>query len=153
MRYPRAHTAALTVLIAFLAGPARAQAPTPGEVFEPQYRLAVPGYEYAFPRDHGAHPDFKLEWWYYTGHLDAEDGRSFGYELTFFRIGMDRRAVNPSAWAVDADGRPLAAVVPGGARQREMAYRFGINLVMYAFTGNYKADQVHIPAILERLGQ
>ena len=50
-------------------------------------------------------------------------------------------------------GRPLNAVVPGGPRQREMAYRFGVNLVMYALTGNYKADQVHIPFILERLGQ
>ncbi len=58
-----------------------------------------------------------------------------------------------SAWAIDGSGRALAAVVPGGAAQREMAFRFGINLVMYAFTGNYKADQVHIPAILERLGQ
>lgn len=58
-----------------------------------------------------------------------------------------------AAWAIDDVGRPVAAVVPGGALQREMAYRFGINLVMYAFTGNYKADQVHIPAILERLGQ
>ncbi|MGE0715027.1 MAG: DUF4159 domain-containing protein [Alphaproteobacteria bacterium] len=57
------------------------------------------------------------------------------------------------AWAVDAGGRALHAVVPGGERQREMAYRFGINLVMYALTGNYKADQVHVPAILERLGQ
>ena len=58
-----------------------------------------------------------------------------------------------AAWAADDEGRPFAAVVPGGARQREMAYRFGVNLVMYAFTGNYKADQVHVPAILERLGQ
>ena len=57
------------------------------------------------------------------------------------------------AWAVDRRGRPLNAMVPGGERQREMAYRFGINLVMYALTGNYKADQVHVPAILERLGQ
>ncbi len=57
------------------------------------------------------------------------------------------------AWAVNELGRPLNAVVPGGPRQREMAYRFGINLVMYALTGNYKADQVHIPFILERLGQ
>ena len=92
---------ALSTLIACLAGPATAQAPSPAEVFEPEYRLAVPGYEYAFPRDHGAHPDYKLEWWYYTGHLDAEDGRSFGYELTFFRIGMNRRTANPSSWAVD----------------------------------------------------
>ncbi|MEQ8964740.1 MAG: DUF4159 domain-containing protein, partial [Azospirillaceae bacterium] len=57
------------------------------------------------------------------------------------------------AWAVDEAGRPLNAVVPGGERQREMARRFGVNLVMYALTGNYKADQVHVPAILERLGQ
>jgi hypothetical protein len=57
------------------------------------------------------------------------------------------------AWAVDARGRGLLPVVPGGELQREMAYRFGINLVMYALTGNYKADQVHVPAILERLGQ
>ncbi|MCG8508298.1 MAG: DUF4159 domain-containing protein [Rhodospirillales bacterium] len=56
------------------------------------------------------------------------------------------------AWAMDVAQRPLYAVVPGGERQREMAYRFGINLVMYTLTGNYKADQVHLPAILERLG-
>ncbi len=58
-----------------------------------------------------------------------------------------------AAWAVDELGQPLFATVPGGERQREMAYRFGVNLVMYTLTGNYKADQVHIPAILERLGQ
>jgi hypothetical protein len=58
-----------------------------------------------------------------------------------------------SAWAVDDSGRPMFAAVPGGERQREMAYRFGVNLMMYALTGNYKSDQVHVPAILERLGQ
>jgi Domain of unknown function (DUF4159)/Aerotolerance regulator N-terminal len=58
-----------------------------------------------------------------------------------------------SAWALDDNQRPMFATVPGGERQREMAYRFGVNLVMYALTGNYKSDQVHVPAILERLGQ
>lgn len=58
-----------------------------------------------------------------------------------------------AAWAIDATGRPLAPLVPGGPRQRELATRFGINLVMYTLTGNYKADQVHVPALLERLGQ
>ena len=58
-----------------------------------------------------------------------------------------------AAWSIDRHGQPLYAVVPGGEKQREMAYRFGVNLVMYALTGNYKADQVHVPAILERLGQ
>jgi uncharacterized protein DUF4159/aerotolerance regulator-like protein len=57
------------------------------------------------------------------------------------------------AWAIDGQGRPAFAAVPGGEPQREMATRFGINLVMYVLTGNYKSDQVHVPAILERLGQ
>ena len=57
------------------------------------------------------------------------------------------------AWASDGRGQPLYPVVPGGEAQREQAYRFGVNLVMYALTGNYKTDQVHVPAILERLGQ
>jgi hypothetical protein len=58
-----------------------------------------------------------------------------------------------SAWAVDDNGRNPYAVIPGGVRQRTLAYRFGVNLVMYALTGNYKGDQVHVPAILQRLGQ
>ncbi|MFD2264821.1 DUF4159 domain-containing protein [Lacibacterium aquatile] len=58
-----------------------------------------------------------------------------------------------AAWATDQTGRPLYPVVPGGERQREMAFRTGVNIVMYALTGNYKSDQVHVPAILERLGQ
>lgn len=60
-----------------------------------------------------------------------------------------------SAWARDAQGRPLYPVGRGsgsGERQREMAVRFGINLVMHVLTGNYKSDQVHIPALLDRLG-
>ena len=56
-----------------------------------------------------------------------------------------------AAWAEDIDGRPLFPLIPGGARQRELALRSGINLVMYTLTGNYKADQVHAKDILERL--
>lgn len=60
-----------------------------------------------------------------------------------------------SAWAVDDSGAPLLPVGRGfgGERQREIATRFGINLVMHVLTGNYKSDQVHVPALLERLGQ
>jgi hypothetical protein len=57
------------------------------------------------------------------------------------------------AWAVDESRQPMFPTVPGGEFQREMAFRAGINIVMYALTGNYKADQVHVPALLERLGQ
>ncbi|MCH8168792.1 MAG: DUF4159 domain-containing protein, partial [Proteobacteria bacterium] len=58
-----------------------------------------------------------------------------------------------SAWAVDERGAPLFPIGRPGDNQREMAIRFGINIVMYALTGNYKSDQVHAPAVLERLGQ
>jgi hypothetical protein len=57
------------------------------------------------------------------------------------------------AWAMRPDGQPMLPLVPGEPRQREYAFRAGVNIVMYALTGNYKADQVHIPALLERLGQ
>jgi len=60
-----------------------------------------------------------------------------------------------AAWAVDERGLPMVPVGRGmaGERQREIAYRFGVNLVMHVLTGNYKSDQVHVPALLERLGQ
>ncbi|GAB5388151.1 MAG: hypothetical protein Alpg2KO_11190 [Alphaproteobacteria bacterium] len=57
------------------------------------------------------------------------------------------------AWAVTRAGRPAYPVSSGRPRQRELAYRFGVNLVMHILTGSYKSDQVHIPAIMERLGQ
>jgi hypothetical protein len=58
-----------------------------------------------------------------------------------------------AAWAVDRRGGPLFPLQGSSPRQRELALRGGVNLVMYALTGNYKADQVHVPALLERLGQ
>ncbi|MHA3914152.1 DUF4159 domain-containing protein [Halovulum sp. GXIMD14793] len=59
-----------------------------------------------------------------------------------------------AAWAMDERGVPMLPVGRGtaGARQREMAYRFGVNLIMHVMTGNYKSDQVHVPALLDRLG-
>jgi hypothetical protein len=57
------------------------------------------------------------------------------------------------AWAARSDGQPMLPMVDGEPRQRELAFRAGVNIVMYTLTGNYKADQVHVPALLERLGQ
>ncbi|KIT17026.1 DUF4159 domain-containing protein [Jannaschia aquimarina] len=59
-----------------------------------------------------------------------------------------------AAWATDQGGRPLLPVGSGysGEQQREIAYRFGVNLVMHVLSGNYKSDQVHVPALLDRLG-
>jgi len=65
-----------------------------------QYRAALPGYRYKFPQDHFNHPDFQTEWWYYTGNVKSADGHRFGFEVTFFRQGVDREAKTTSAWDV-----------------------------------------------------
>jgi predicted secreted hydrolase len=68
-----------------------------------KYQEAFPNYAYQFPRDHFDHPDYRTEWWYYTGNLTASDGAKFGFELVFFRQGERRAgsAENPSAWRID----------------------------------------------------
>src|SRR5690606_21333644 len=65
-----------------------------------EWREAAPGYRFEFPRDHASHPEFKIEWWYYTGNLKTAEGRRFGYQVTFFRVGVDPSPINPSRWAV-----------------------------------------------------
>ncbi len=94
-RIGRARTAAGTVVV-LLLGSLFAHASTTA------FQSAEPGYRYSFPRDHGAHPVFRTEWWYYTGHLQTASGRTFGYELTFFRRGMPPEDVKtlPSRWSV-----------------------------------------------------
>jgi predicted secreted hydrolase len=65
------------------------------------YRLALPNYRFEFPRDHFNHPDFRTEWWYYTGNLRTAEGRRFGFELTFFRQGANIAKIkNESVWDV-----------------------------------------------------
>ena len=83
--------ALLLLFILFAASPGAAE----------RFETAQAGYRFSFPRDHGAHSSFKTEWWYFTGNLNA-DGKAFGYELTFFRRGIDRPKAeeNPSRWAV-----------------------------------------------------
>ena len=71
-------------------------------ISSPDFVPARPGYMYVFPRDHGSHEQFQTEWWYFTGHLSGTNGRRFGYELTFFRRGIDSSDAwsNPSSWAM-----------------------------------------------------
>jgi predicted secreted hydrolase len=73
------------------------------------FTVARPGYRFQFPRDHASHPGYKTEWWYYTGHLSADSGEMFGFQLTFFRSGLrpprgKTKEGNPpsrSRWAVN----------------------------------------------------
>ena len=64
------------------------------------YKIAQPGYKYAFPRDYFSHDDYQTEWWYYTGNVRAADGHRFGFELTFFRQGVSR-ATRTQPWFVN----------------------------------------------------
>ncbi|HEY8536932.1 MAG TPA: lipocalin-like domain-containing protein [Vicinamibacterales bacterium] len=64
------------------------------------WRTASPDYVLQLPRDHASHPEYRIEWWYYTGNLETEGGRRFGYQVTFFRIGVTPEPDNPSVFAV-----------------------------------------------------
>ena len=69
-------------------------------ITQTQFKLALPGYEYSFPRDHRAHPEYQTEWWYYTGHLRSTSGQNFGYQLTFFRTSLSPQELKrASKWA------------------------------------------------------
>ena len=101
---PAARGAALLLVLAVL-GPNGFPAAAPGQegggATTPEgWRLAAPGYPWRFPRDHGSHPEDRIEGWYYTGNLESDRGRRFGYQVTFFRVGVDPAPENPSRWAV-----------------------------------------------------
>jgi predicted secreted hydrolase len=81
--------------------------------------------ELRFPADHGPHPEYRDEWWYFTGNLDATDGRRLGFQATFFRIGLDARAEpRASAWATSDAWMAHLAVSDGGAGRHVAAERF-----------------------------
>ncbi len=63
-----------------------------------EYQTVKPNYQFNFPKDHGSHENFPMEWWYFTGHLNSEDKRTFGFEITVFRVGVDDFRVSSSPW-------------------------------------------------------
>ncbi len=78
----------LAAFVAFALAAASLAVPREGVRANDGFAIATAPYHFSFPRDHGSHPKYQSEWWYYTGHLKTDDGRRFGYELTFFRIGL-----------------------------------------------------------------
>jgi predicted secreted hydrolase len=76
---------------------------SPIKIYAEEFKRALPGKIYSFPQDHFSHPEFKTEWWYYSGHLQSQgkDKKSYGYQLTFFREGLKRETKNQkSKWAI-----------------------------------------------------
>ncbi len=131
-----------TALLLLAVGAAWA---APAADTKPDYPRVVAGAALRFPRDHGAHPDFRTEWWYFTGWLQGADGKPLGFQITFFRSRPAIDPANPSAFAPrqivfahaalsdpetrEADPRPahragrLRARGSGGARSRHRAAR------------------------------
>src|SRR3990172_11923100 len=64
------------------------------------FKRALPGRTFSFPQDHFSHPEFKTEWWYYSGHLNDQEKRSYGYQFTFFRTGLKRETKTKSKWTI-----------------------------------------------------
>lgn len=124
-----------------------------GFLFRVLSRLDV-GQLMALPDDHVLTRTFYL--------LKEFPGRIAGQKVILEEAGPNRNDGVASviitshdwaaAWAIDESGKPVQPLVPGGERQREMAYRTGVNLLMYTLTGSYKTDQIHLPKIMERLG-
>jgi predicted secreted hydrolase len=76
---------------------------THAKIYSEDFKRALPGKVFSFPQDHFSHPEFKTEWWYYSGHLQSlsQDKKSFGYQLTFFRSGLTRETKNQkSKWSI-----------------------------------------------------
>jgi predicted secreted hydrolase len=113
---------ALLAVAAAAAQLSARQAPRPSAPLAneaPAWKEAAPGRGVSLPADHASHPDYRIEWWYYTGNLDAADGRRFGYQLTFFRIGVSPTPANRSRWAVrDLFMTHLAVTDVAGKRYR-----------------------------------
>ena len=123
--------------------------------FEP----VAPDYEYSFPRDHFAHPEFRTEWWYYTGNVASTEGRRFGFELTFFRMALEEEPADGGSWAIrDLYLAHLALSDIDGSRfyRRERLNRSGPGLAGADFgqgriwNGNW---QIRWPAPKDPLGR
>jgi predicted secreted hydrolase len=112
--------------------------------FVTSFQPALPGYEFAFPRDHGSHDEYKTEWWYYTGHLTADDGKRYGFELTFFRVGVDRATGNgqqATNWTLRNLSLAHFAVTDVAAKDFRYYEKFNRSS---PFTANAAADKLEV---------
>lgn len=122
-------------LLALAAATTNAQSP------KPAFKLAEPGYVYQFPRDHGSHEEFRTEWWYYTGHLKTAGGRSYGFELTFFRVGVDAGPATQTAW--DLKHLALAHFAITDVNGKRFRYYERLNRAS-RFTANAATARLHV---------
>lgn len=132
---------------------------------DPRWRRAQAEREFSFPADHGAHKEFRVEWWYYTGNVRATDGRRLGYQLTFFRIGVAYKPAGESRWAVRDIYTAHFAVSDLEARRHRFAQqnrRAGVGAAgaaagrLAVWNGSWRAEVIgekhHLAAQADRFG-
>lgn len=105
-----------------------------------QFQPALPGYEFSFPRDHGTHDEYRTEWWYYTGHLRADEGRAYGFELTFFRVGV---SLEPATTRWDLRNLGLAHFAITDIARRDFRYYEKLNRAS-PFTASAAAGRLDV---------
>jgi hypothetical protein len=93
----------------------------PSAVAQAPFAPALSGYEFSFPRDHGTHNEYKTEWWYYTGHLRTASGKRYGFEVTFFRVGVEPPRANVTRWDLQ-NVMPAHFAITDVARKRFRFY-------------------------------
>ena len=121
------------------------------------FRTAEPGYLFQFPRDHGAHPEFRTEWWYFTGHLWNAEGQRYGYQLTFFRSALPAGAWKGTpAWRSDQIHLAHAALTDVAGRQFTTEERLnregiparaattGLDLANASWSARAQGSRVHL---------
>jgi predicted secreted hydrolase len=110
--------------------------------FASDFLPALPGYQYSFPRDHGSHDEYATEWWYYTGHLRTDSGRRYGFEVTFFRVGV-RPSGEPAQTNWDLQNLALAHFAITDVNGRAFRYYEKLNRAS-PFTAQAAVDRLHV---------
>jgi predicted secreted hydrolase len=107
-----------------------------------EFKRALPGRVFSFPQDHFSHPEFKTEWWYYSGHLYSQEKKSYGYQLTFFRTGLTREAKNQkSKWSIKDLYFAHLAITDGSKKKFEYLEKISRGSLGEAGASPYKASE------------
>jgi predicted secreted hydrolase len=112
------------------------------------WRQAIGPWQWSFPRDHGAHPEYRTEWWYFTGNLKDKAGKQYGFQLTFFRQGLSLNASQShNPWSIRDVYLAHFAIVDGSSGKfwfYDRASRTGPGLAGAA-TGSMNGREHHLP--------
>jgi len=116
------------------------------------FKRALPGRIFSFPQDHFSHPEFKTEWWYYSGHLYSQEKKSYGYQLTFFRTGLTRETKHQkSKWSIQDLYFAHLAVTDESKKKFEYREKISRGSLGEAGASPYKTGEKTFPSVFRRV--